>query len=180
MLAGYSPFHDPHGMDQVVICRNIVNGKVGFTSKFNNESKDICRKLLSREVANRLGNFRDGVDDIVNHEWLSLDKEAYKNKAIKVPHFMHSLTYSLTHLLTYSLTHLLTYLLTHLLTHSLTYSLTHSLTHLLTHSLTHQQAPWLPNIKSKTDTSSFDPIADDGHNENSPYVDTGDRWDAEF
>jgi len=124
MLAGYSPFHDPHGMDQVVICRNIVNGKVGFTSKFNNESKDICRKLLSREVANRLGNFRDGVDDIVNHEWLSLDKEAYKNKTIK--------------------------------------------------------APWLPNIKSKTDTSSFDPIADDGHNDNSNYVDTGDRWDAEF
>ena len=123
MLAGYSPFHDPQGMDQVVICRNIVNGKVGFTSKFNNESKDICRKLLSREVANRLGNFRDGVDDIVNHEWLSLDKDAYKNKTIKV-----------THSLTGLLTHSLTGLLTHWLTHSLAYSLTHWLTHSLTHS----------------------------------------------
>ena len=39
MEAGYSPFSDPQGMDQVVICKNIVNGKLVFPRNFNNDCK---------------------------------------------------------------------------------------------------------------------------------------------
>lgn len=39
MEAGYSPFSDPQGMDQVVICKNIVNGRLVFPRNFNAECK---------------------------------------------------------------------------------------------------------------------------------------------
>ena len=39
MEAGYSPFSDPQGMDQVVICRNIVNGRLNFPRNFNPDCK---------------------------------------------------------------------------------------------------------------------------------------------
>lgn len=40
MLCGYSPFSDPSGnMDQVVICKNIVTGKLRFDRSFNAESQ---------------------------------------------------------------------------------------------------------------------------------------------
>ena len=41
MEAGYSPFSDPQGMDQVVICKNIVNGRLTFPRNFNNDCK-VC------------------------------------------------------------------------------------------------------------------------------------------
>ena len=39
MQAGYSPFADPQGMDQVVICKNIVNGRLVFPRNFNSDCK---------------------------------------------------------------------------------------------------------------------------------------------
>lgn len=40
MEAGHSPFCDPEGnMDQVVICKNIVNGKLVFERNFNSDCK---------------------------------------------------------------------------------------------------------------------------------------------
>jgi serine/threonine protein kinase len=41
MIAGYSPFCDAQGMDQVVICKNIVNGRLTFSKAFNAECKVI-------------------------------------------------------------------------------------------------------------------------------------------
>jgi cGMP-dependent protein kinase len=42
MICGYSPFSDPTGnMDQVVICKNIVAGKLRFDRNFNSESQVI-------------------------------------------------------------------------------------------------------------------------------------------
>lgn len=41
MQAGYSPFSDPQGMDQVVICKNIVNGRLVFPRNFNVDCKVI-------------------------------------------------------------------------------------------------------------------------------------------
>jgi CRP-like cAMP-binding protein len=42
MICGYSPFSDPSGnMDQVVICKNIVSGKLRFDKSFNAESQVI-------------------------------------------------------------------------------------------------------------------------------------------
>lgn len=86
MEAGYSPFSDPSGMDQVVICRNIVNGRVVFPRTFNTECKDLVKKLLSREIQNRLGNLKGGTDDIIHHAWFhGFDFEAYCKKQMKAP-----------------------------------------------------------------------------------------------
>ncbi len=45
MEAGYSPFSDPQGMDQVVICKNIVNGRLVFPRNFNADCKVCCMML---------------------------------------------------------------------------------------------------------------------------------------
>lgn len=123
MSAGYSPFSDPQGMDQVVICRNIVNGRLVFPKNFHADLKDLVKKLLSREVQTRLGNLRGGCDDIKNHKWFStIDFDALLAKKLK--------------------------------------------------------APWVPAVKSDTDTSNFDPYGADDHVDNG-YIDRGD-WDKDF
>lgn len=43
------------GMDQVKICRNIVDGNLTFPKNFNPDCKDLCKHLLVREVQNRMG-----------------------------------------------------------------------------------------------------------------------------
>lgn len=47
MEAGYSPFSDPQGMDQVVICKNIVNGRLVFPRNFNAECKVFIPYIVS-------------------------------------------------------------------------------------------------------------------------------------
>jgi len=44
MSAGYSPFSDPQGMDQVVICKNIVNGRLVFPKNFHPDLK-VCQSV---------------------------------------------------------------------------------------------------------------------------------------
>ena len=53
--AGYSPFADPVGMDQVVICKNIINGKLVFPKRFARDAQDLVKKLLNRNPVDRLG-----------------------------------------------------------------------------------------------------------------------------
>jgi len=86
MQAGYSPFSDANGVDQVVVCRNIVNGRLVFPRQFNNECKDIVKKLLSREIQHRLGNLKGGVDDIKAHKWFEdINFNDYLEKRIQAP-----------------------------------------------------------------------------------------------
>jgi len=86
MEAGYSPFSDPQGMDQVVICKNIVNGRLTFPRNFNADLKDLVKRLLSREVSTRLGNLKGGVDDIRRHDWFrTFDFEALLKRNLKAP-----------------------------------------------------------------------------------------------
>ena len=81
------------------------------------------KKLLVREVPNRLGNLKGGADDIGAHKWFSsVNAEAYLKKSIR--------------------------------------------------------APWVPQIKSLTDTSQFDPYGADDHVD-SGYIDHG-TWDRDF
>jgi hypothetical protein len=47
-------------MDQVVICRNIVNGRLVFPRNFDNDCKEVVKKLLQRDPIARLGNMRGG------------------------------------------------------------------------------------------------------------------------
>lgn len=123
MSAGYSPFSDPQGMDQVVICKNIVNGRLVFPKNFHPDLKDLVKKLLSREVQSRLGNLRGGCEDIKDHKWFSsLSFDALVKRELK--------------------------------------------------------APWVPKLKSDTDTSNFDPYGEDDHVDTG-YIDKGD-WDKDF
>lgn len=86
MIAGFSPYSDTQGMDQAVICRNIVNGKLVFPRAFSNDAKDIVKKLLSREVQNRLGNLKGGPDDILNHDWFNtINFDKYMSKSMPAP-----------------------------------------------------------------------------------------------
>eukprot|EP00596_Hydrurales_sp_CCMP1899_P005254 CAMPEP_0119038068 /NCGR_PEP_ID=MMETSP1177-20130426/6755_1 /TAXON_ID=2985 /ORGANISM="Ochromonas sp, Strain CCMP1899" /LENGTH=689 /DNA_ID=CAMNT_0007000155 /DNA_START=234 /DNA_END=2303 /DNA_ORIENTATION=- len=86
MQVGYSPFCDHEGFDQVVICRNIVNGNLNFTKNFDPECKDLVSKLLVKEIQRRLGGQRGGVDDIKRHPWFAnLDFDAYLQKRVSPP-----------------------------------------------------------------------------------------------
>ena len=125
MICGYSPFSDPSGnMDQVVICKNIVTGKLRFDRNFNAESQDLIRKLLVRDVKDRLGTLKDGSDDVRHHAWFSnINLEQYTRKQVR--------------------------------------------------------APWIPPIKSNTDTSLFDAAGEDEHRENK-NIDIGGDWDRDF
>jgi len=94
MIAGYSPFADPVGSDQVVICKNIINGKLVFPKKFSREAQDLCRKLLHRAPVDRLGAHyaQSGVAD---HKWfgpVDADKLlAYGEKAPWIPRIKSAL-----------------------------------------------------------------------------------------
>jgi cGMP-dependent protein kinase len=46
MIAGYSPFSDTQGCDQVIICRNIVSGRLSFPRNFNADCKDMIKRFL--------------------------------------------------------------------------------------------------------------------------------------
>mmetsp|Transcript_20020 Transcript_20020/g.30469 ORF Transcript_20020/g.30469 Transcript_20020/m.30469 type:complete len:773 (-) Transcript_20020:766-3084(-) len=82
MIAGYSPFSDSSGaMDQIKICKNIVNGKLIFPKKFGSkDSQDICKKLLTRSVTDRLGvNPQDY--PVSAHDWFAkINFSAYLQK----------------------------------------------------------------------------------------------------
>lgn len=124
MQMGYSPFADQNGMDQVTICRNIVNGKLVFSRDFNNDCKDLCKKLLDHNVSKRLGNLKGGCGEIMEQKWFkSIDWNKLRSKKI--------------------------------------------------------HAPWVPKLKSSTDTSNFDPYSTDDHVDDGSYTDNS-GWDRDF
>lgn len=86
MEAGYSPFSDPQGMDQVVICRNIVNGRLNFPRNFNPDCKELVKKLLIRDPVTRLGNLRGGSEEIRQQKWFSdFDFDRMLSRQITAP-----------------------------------------------------------------------------------------------
>jgi cGMP-dependent protein kinase len=85
MQAGYSPFSDP-SQDQVAICKNIVKGNLKFDTNFDSDCKDLVKKLLNKDVQKRLGNLRNGTDDIKGHRWFKdYDWDGYMERQIKAP-----------------------------------------------------------------------------------------------
>ena len=86
MAAGYSPFSDNQGQDQVVICRNIVNCKLAFPRNFNSDCKELIKKLLVKETHQRLGSLRGGCDDIKVQKWFnSISFERYLDREVTAP-----------------------------------------------------------------------------------------------
>uniref|UniRef100_A0A7S2R3M6 cGMP-dependent protein kinase n=1 Tax=Rhizochromulina marina TaxID=1034831 RepID=A0A7S2R3M6_9STRA len=123
-LAGYSPFCDPHGANQQVICQNIVAGHLRFPrTGFDAHSKELCRSLLNMDPSRRPGMGQRGGRDVLESSWFStFDFQQFTAKKMR--------------------------------------------------------APWLPKIKSPTDTSHFDPYHVDESVDES-YHDEGD-WDRDF
>lgn len=70
MVSGHSPFYDPVGGDQMVICKNIVKGKFAWPGHVKDkEIKDIVAKILVRNVTSRLGCRKDGISEVMDHKF---------------------------------------------------------------------------------------------------------------
>ena len=86
MQTGYSPFSDPMNGDQNVILKNIVNARCLYPPGFNKDCQQMCAGLLTREVQSRLGNRKDGVDEIMKSKWFSsLSFDDMMKRKIKAP-----------------------------------------------------------------------------------------------
>ena len=86
-MSGHSPFYDPAGGDQMVICKNIVKGKFVWPSHVKDKDmKDIVTKILVRNVTSRLGCRKDGIQEVLEHKFFaSLDWTALLAKRIRPP-----------------------------------------------------------------------------------------------
>ena len=66
MLAGIDPFNDE---DPMKIYQKITHSVVKFPSKFDKSAKSLVKKLLVRDISKRLGNLKNGVNDIKSHRF---------------------------------------------------------------------------------------------------------------
>ena len=66
MICGVDPFSDDSPMK---IYENILEGKIKFTSDFDDLSKSLIKHLIERDISKRYGNLKNGVDDIKNHDF---------------------------------------------------------------------------------------------------------------
>ncbi|CAF2314259.1 unnamed protein product [Rotaria sp. Silwood2] len=66
MLAGYPPFYDA---DQFVAYQKIISGKLEFPRHFDYAAKQLLRKLLNTDQAQRLGSAKDGGEEIKREQW---------------------------------------------------------------------------------------------------------------
>ncbi|XP_036883606.1 cAMP-dependent protein kinase catalytic subunit PRKX isoform X1 [Sturnira hondurensis] len=83
MLSGFPPFFDdnPFGIYQ-----KILAGRIDFPRHLDFNVKDLIRKLLVVDRTRRLGNMKNGADDVKRHRWFrSLDWEAVPQRKLKPP-----------------------------------------------------------------------------------------------
>ncbi|XP_063236589.1 cAMP-dependent protein kinase catalytic subunit 3 isoform X2 [Bacillus rossius redtenbacheri] len=66
MLAGYPPFFDDNPFG---IYEKILAGKIEWPRHLNPVSKDLIKKLLSQDRTKRLGNMKNGAEDVKRHRW---------------------------------------------------------------------------------------------------------------
>jgi len=85
-LAGYSPFADAGGADQVVICKNIIHGHVVFPRRnFPKVTQDLCKHLLHRNPASRLG-VNQASNPVTAHRWFAdVDFDALRRRQLPAP-----------------------------------------------------------------------------------------------
>lgn len=83
MLAGYPPFFDdnPFGIYQ-----KILAGKLEFPRHLDFYVKDLIKKFLVIDRAKRLGNMKNGADDVKKHRWFkSIDWDCVPSRKLKPP-----------------------------------------------------------------------------------------------
>uniref|UniRef100_A0A8C9I877 Uncharacterized protein n=1 Tax=Piliocolobus tephrosceles TaxID=591936 RepID=A0A8C9I877_9PRIM len=83
MLSGFPPFFDdnPFGIYQ-----KILAGKIDFPRHLDFHVKDLIKKLLVADRTRRLGNMKNGANDVKRHWWFhSVDWEAVPQRKLKPP-----------------------------------------------------------------------------------------------
>jgi len=83
MLVGYPPFYDDNAFG---IYEKILVGKVTWPKKIDGIAKDLVRKLLVQDRTKRLGNMKNGAEDVKNHRWFRhIDWDDVRNKKLQPP-----------------------------------------------------------------------------------------------
>lgn len=83
MLAGYPPFFDDNPFG---IYEKILSGKIDWPRQIEPLTKDLIKKLLVQDRTKRLGNMKNGAEDIKRHRWFkNIDWEDVFYKKIKPP-----------------------------------------------------------------------------------------------
>ncbi|XP_054400262.1 cAMP-dependent protein kinase catalytic subunit PRKX-like isoform X1 [Pongo abelii] len=83
MLSGFPPFFDdnPFGIYQ-----KILAGEIDFPRHLDFHVKDLIKKLLVVDRTRRLGNMKNGANDVKRHRWFrSVDWEAVPQRKLKPP-----------------------------------------------------------------------------------------------
>ena len=66
LSVGYPPFYDT---DQFMSYQKIISGKIEFPRHFDYAAKQLIRKLLHTDQAQRLGSAKNGGDEIKREQW---------------------------------------------------------------------------------------------------------------
>lgn len=83
MLAGYPPFFDDNPFG---IYEKILSGKIDWPRHVDQIAKDLIKKLLVQDRNKRLGNLKNGTEDVKRHRWFkSLDWEEVYQRQLKPP-----------------------------------------------------------------------------------------------
>lgn len=66
MLVGYPPFYDDNPFG---IYEKILGGKIDWPRHMDPIAKDLVKKLLVPDRTKRMGNMKNGADDVKRHRW---------------------------------------------------------------------------------------------------------------
>jgi len=84
MLVGHPPFVAESQMETY---HKIMRGKYKIPQNFPRAAKDMISKLLTYNPAGRLGCWKNGAKDVINHDFFkSIDWQKLVNKELKVPY----------------------------------------------------------------------------------------------
>eukprot|EP00298_Acanthocystis_sp_HF-20_P017082 c21661_g6_i1.p1 GENE.c21661_g6_i1~~c21661_g6_i1.p1 ORF type:complete len:125 (-),score=35.29 c21661_g6_i1:47-421(-) len=84
MLCGYPPFESDSAYG---IYKKILAGQVSYPSHVNDSAKDLLTRLLHPKPAYRLGNLKNGAEDVKSHPWFSaIDWKALEEKQLRSPY----------------------------------------------------------------------------------------------
>lgn len=82
MLVGYPPFYDDNPFG---IYEKILSGKIDWPRHMDPIAKDLVKKLLVPDRTKRMGNMKNGADDIKRHRWFkNLDWDDVYHKKLTV------------------------------------------------------------------------------------------------
>ena len=83
LLLGYPPFYDT---DQFAAYQKILSGKFEFPRHFDYAAKQLLRKLLNTDQAQRLGSAKDGGEEIKREQWfIAISWSEMYAKRVKPP-----------------------------------------------------------------------------------------------